>query len=357
MVNLQHEIYMTHALNLAKQGLFTVSPNPMVGCVIVKNNQVVGQGFHKKRGKPHAEIYALAEAKEEAKGAIAYISLEPCCHHGLTPPCTNALIRAGIKKVYMASLDPNPLVSGQGVLMLQKAGIEVEIGLKEKEATALNESFFYYRKHKRPFVMTKWAMSLDGKTVTHHKDSKLISGKNSVKLAHQLRNQVDALLVGANTAISDNPSLTVRFSGIEPDLIKHPTRIILCGHRLLPRHLRIFDSKQPAAKTLLVVSEETQAQYYQAWHLSHLEVLVLASEKGKINLSLLLDVLGKREITSLLVEGGMTVHEHFFSHRLVNKMHVYLASKLIASLEEKEIISITEMKNIGEDFYIQANLI
>lgn len=222
-----HSEYMRIALQLAQQGRCTVSPNPMVGCVIVKNNQIIGEGFHSYSGGPHAEIMALQQAGSNAQGAIAYITLEPCCHYGKTPPCTDALLQAGITHIVVACLDPNPLVAGKGLQQLQSAGMHVELGVGEEEAKRLNEIFFHYIRNQRPFVIAKWAMSLDGKTVTQPHDTRDISCLASHQASHQIRQQVDAILIGANTAIHDDPLLTVRHTIDHAPLLKHPHLLYL----------------------------------------------------------------------------------------------------------------------------------
>jgi diaminohydroxyphosphoribosylaminopyrimidine deaminase/5-amino-6-(5-phosphoribosylamino)uracil reductase len=342
---------MSSAIQLAMQGRFTVSPNPMAGCILVKDDKIIGQGFHQQAGGPHAEVIALQQAGGAAKDATAYITLEPCCHFGRTPPCTHALIKAGVKTVYVACKDPNPLVAGKGLAELQAAGIAVQVGLHEKEAIELNEIFFHYIQHKKPFVFSKWAMSLDGKTITHAKDDKAISHFLSHQHAHQLRQQVDAILIGANTAIQDDPLLTVRYaSGVAPT--KHPLRIIVTG-RALPAHLRLFDGTLPG-KTLIATTEGTDKNW-NALRDKNIEILALPENADKkVSLPDLLTALGKREITSLLVEGGATLHQAFFQENLVNKIHVYVAPVIIGALEKKRPLCNVQVSALGNDFYFTA---
>jgi diaminohydroxyphosphoribosylaminopyrimidine deaminase/5-amino-6-(5-phosphoribosylamino)uracil reductase len=347
-----HHHYMSLALQLAQQGRTTVSPNPMVGCVIVKNNGIVGQGFHQAAGQPHAEVNALQAAQTNAQGATAYITLEPCCHQGRTPPCTKALVQAGIKKVFVACLDPNPLVAGKGIEILRSAGMAVELGLCEAEATRLNEFFFHYIRCKRPFVIAKWAMSLDGKTTTHQQDSRHISCAESQAFSHQTRQQVDAILIGAKTAMQDNPLLTVRLTTNET-VPKHPTRIVLTTQGKLPLHLKIFDLLSPA-KTIVATTNAVDKRWCAQLKERHIEVLILEKNK-QVDLPALLDELGKREITSLLVEGGMQVHEAFFQNNLVNQIHVYLAPTIIGTLEKKHTLTSLHQTQIGRDIYFTAN--
>jgi len=351
MTNHSPNAYMTLALQLAARGRATVSPNPMVGCVIVKNEHIVGQGWHERVGGPHAEIVALQAAGEKAADATAYVTLEPCCHHGRTPPCTDALIRAGVKEIYAASLDPNPLVAGKGVAALRAAGIKVNIGLCATEATALNEIFFHYIKYKKPLVIAKWAMSLDGKMVTHQNDTRQISGHESTMHTHQTRQMVDAILIGAKTARLDNPELTARFHNEHNN--KQPLRIILTGKEKLSIDLKIFATNAPA-KTLLVATEENAAHYQQ---MDHIEIITAAkNQQGLIDLPELLTHLGNREITSLLVEGGAHVHQSFFQENLVNKIQVYLAPTIIGNLEKKLALGSMDINFLGKDIFINTHV-
>lgn len=345
-----HAKYMSLALRLAEQGRLSVSPNPMVGCVIVKNNQIIGKGFHQYAGGLHAEIYALQQAGNKAKGAAVYVTLEPCCHYGRTPPCTEALIKAGVKKAYISCLDPNPLVRGKGVQLLQSAGIDVNVGLLEKESIALNEIFFYYITQKKPFVIAKWAMSLDGKTIVNESDDKQISNENSKQITHEIRQQVDAILVGANTMLIDNPELTAR----NKMNTKQPVRIVLAGKKYFPKDLNVFTNS--ASRTIIAATKQT-LHYVSHITSSHVELLILPeNNQQRIHLPSLLDELAKKEITSLLVEGGMTVHQNFIEENLVNKMYVYLSPKFIGSLSNKKSIQIKHTYKAGDDFHFVANI-
>lgn len=343
--------YMTKALALAHQGLGTVSPNPMVGCLIVNNDHIVGEGYHQRAGEAHAEIHALRQAGTAAKGATVYTTLEPCCHQGKTPPCTEALIKAGIKHLYVACLDPNPLVSGKGVAALRAAGITVEVGLEETAAKQLNETFFHYITHQRPFVIAKWAMSIDGKTVTHKEDNKKISNSASHQHTHQTRKRVDAILVGANTIRQDNPQLTAR---VENEIVKQPLRIILATQGNLPLDANVFSSDLPG-KTLVVVTNEVDQAWYQAAQKKNIEVFIAKNNAdGRICLPTLLTELGKREITTLLVEGGMTVLENFFKEKLVNKIDLYLAPTIIGSQDKKQPLYQVSHTLLDGDHYFTA---
>jgi diaminohydroxyphosphoribosylaminopyrimidine deaminase / 5-amino-6-(5-phosphoribosylamino)uracil reductase len=344
-----HYDYMKLALNLAERGRLTVSPNPMVGCVIVKDNQIIGQGYHIRAGSGHAEVNAIQDAggNENTIGATAYVTLEPCSHFGRTPPCTQALIKAGIKKVYVACGDANPLVAGRGVKELQAHGIEVETGILEKEARQLNEIFFKYITKRRPFVIAKWAMSLDGKTSTNPGDSRKISGEISHQHTHNTRMQVDAILVGSNTAICDDPELTVRYQ--PENITRHPLRVILSTNGNLPSRLKIFNGTLPG-KTLIATTEPINADWQDK-----VEVLILPkNSEGQVCLFSLLDELGKREITSLLVEGGMKVHQSFFKENLVDQIQVYLAPVFIGTLDKKIALDNVKITPLGKDYHFSA---
>jgi len=352
-MTISHHHYMSQALQLSERGRFTVSPNPMVGCLIVKDDYIVGEGFHQKAGGPHAEIFALQQAGVKAQAATAYVTLEPCCHQGRTPPCTQALIHAGIKQVYVACKDPNPLIAGKGISALRAAGIDVQVGIMETKAQQLNEIFFHYIQHKQPFVIAKWAMSLDGKTITQHFDTKTISCQASQRSSHQTRLQVDAILIGANTAIHDDPLLTARYNNAM--ISKQPLRIILSSQGPLPIHLKLFDPSSPA-KTIVATTEAVDPDWLHIMQTKSIEVLILPKNKeGKVHLPSLLRELGRKEITSVLVEGGMTVHEAFFQEKLVNKIHVYLAPVIIGALEKKQHLSNLQLTEIESDFYFTAD--
>lgn len=364
---MQQQIQQTHhhmmeAIRLAEGGRYSVSPNPLVGAIIVNaENQIIGRGFHQYAGGPHAEIYALQEAQHhhhQTRGATLYVTLEPCAHYGRTPPCTTALIAAGIRKVYVACLDPNPLVSGRGIRLLQEAGIEVEIGLCASAAQKQNEIFFHYITQKKPFVFAKWAMSLDGKTIAHQNDNRHISGQGASFLTHQLRASVDAILIGANTAIQDDPLLTARNSGNghenaneNKNAGKQPLRIVLSSKGNLPCDLKIFSTELPG-KTLIATTVPAHHLPIYSKSLdphSGIEILVLpANSQGRVDLSSLLLELGRREISSVLVEGGMTVNESFIQEKLIQKIFVYVAPVIIGTLEKKqpvEIIQTTQLQN------------
>lgn len=347
-----HSEYMTLALQLAQRGRSTVSPNPMVGCVIVNDNKIVGTGYHQKAGGPHAEIFALQEAGSRAKNSTLYVTLEPCCHYGRTPPCTQALIQAGVKRVYVACTDSNALMSGKGIEELRKAGIAVDVGLHEAEAKKLNEVFFHYIQHKRPFVYAKWAMSFDGKTTTHIDDTRNISSKASQQASHQLRQQVDAILIGANTAIHDNPLLTARLT--DHPAVKQPTRIVISSSGDLPLHLNVFDTS--LSTTIVATTNKANKDWVREIREKNIDVIILpTNNNAHVHLPSLLDELAKKEISSLLVEGGMTLLHDFFNENLVNKIQVYLAPMIIGSLKQKRRLFNVNTSTINHDFIFTAD--
>ncbi|HVE44630.1 MAG TPA: bifunctional diaminohydroxyphosphoribosylaminopyrimidine deaminase/5-amino-6-(5-phosphoribosylamino)uracil reductase RibD [Gammaproteobacteria bacterium] len=341
---IDHQHYMQLALTLAENGRCTVSPNPMVGCVIVKEGTIVGTGFHQRAGEPHAERLALDEAGQQAQGATAYVTLEPCCHQGRTPPCTEVLIQAGIQKVYVATVDPNPLVGGKGILALQAAGIAVDIGLCETQAVQLNEIFFHYIKNRTPFVFAKWAMSLDGKTITHAQDTRDISGSAAQHYTHHLRQQVDAIIIGANTARYDNPMLTVRFS--QEEHVKQPMRIIITT-RPLPLTLTLFSESLPG-KTMIVTSQSFDVPPF-------VELVVLsADDRGRIDIKQLLLMLGERGVTSILLEGGQNLRDQFIKENSIQKSHVYVAPYLIGDAMKKQALQLHLSGRLESDFHFTA---
>jgi len=310
--------YMLRALTLAEKARGRTSPNPMVGAVIVHNGSVVGEGFHARAGEDHAEVVALKDAGEKARGATMYVNLEPCCHFGKTPPCTNAIIRAGIRRVHMAMLDPNPLVQGKGQKILEEAGIETVVGECNQQAQELNEIFCHWICEKRPFVIAKFAMSLDGKIATHTGHSRWISSEKSRVYSHKIRNEVDAILVGANTIKKDNPRLTTRIPDVE---VKHPLRVVLDSRDGLSADSQIF-SNQLTGKTILATTHKRD-------DFQHIETISLPQAKEGICIKALLDELAKRSITNILVEGGGTVLSSFFTQNYVDKVLAFVAPMII----------------------------
>lgn len=347
-------VYMKKALALAKRGLGKVEPNPMVACIIVKNSKIISSSYHKKFGENHAEVNAINEACESVKGATMYVSLEPCAHFGKTGPCIEKIIESGIEKVVIACLDPNPLVCGKGVEKLKASGIMVELFDMQKEAKELNKKFFVYIKEKRPYVILKYAMSLDGKIATKNFDSKWISSFESRKHVHKQRSENSCILVGVNTILKDNPSLDVRYvKG------KNPVKVILDSKLLIPLESNIFKTGKSIIFTLSKDKKKI-AKYEKL----NAEVI---SFNEKIDVKKVLDILYKKGYMSVYVEGGASVNWSFIEQNLVDEINVYISGKIIGAsplspingkgfeyIKDCPNFSITDFKKIGEDIFVSA---
>jgi diaminohydroxyphosphoribosylaminopyrimidine deaminase/5-amino-6-(5-phosphoribosylamino)uracil reductase len=326
--------YMDRAIELAWQGRGWTSPNPMVGAVIVKDGQIVGEGFHPQAGKPHAEIFALDAAGIDAEGGTLYVTLEPCAHHGRTPPCVERLLASGVTRVVVAITDPNPLVAGKGVQRLREAGIDVSVGVAADEAARLNELFFKYIKTKRPFVAIKTGMSLDGKIATASGESQWITNDDSRMHVQTLRATYDAIMVGVNTVVQDNPRLTCRIPGG-----RQPTKIIIDSMARTPLNANLF-SKQPTQhtrpNTIICVCSRAPEDRVRALREVGAEILVCADSgynvDTHIDLAKLMPMLGKREITSVLLEGGGTLNAAALDAGIVDKVYAYVAPKIIGGV-------------------------
>ncbi len=314
--------YMQLALELARSCKGQTSPNPTVGAVIVKNGRVVGTGSHLKAGEAHAEVHALRTAGQEARGSTAYVTLEPCSHTGKTPPCADALIQAGVKRVIVATPDPNPLVAGRGIKRLQEAGIEVETGLFETEARQLNEDFNKFIVTGIPFVTVKTAMTLDGKIATVTGHSRWVTGEEARREVHQLRHQHDAILVGVDTVIQDNPQLTTRL----PQGGKNPIRIILDSRLRVPENTRVIVERE--SPTWIFTTDHADPNKKSWLEQNGVQVISTGSEP-RVDLHRVMQQLGQDQITSVLVEGGAKVNQSFLRERLVDKIIAYIAPKLI----------------------------
>ena len=321
----EDEQFMRVALRLASRGVGNTSPNPMVGAVVVKNGQVVGQGYHRQAGTPHAEIHALQSAGEQAQGATIYVTLEPCNHHGRTPPCTEAILRSGVSRVVVGCSDPNPGVSGGGADYLRSKGISVEIGALEERCFKLNEPFIKHITTGLPLVIAKVAASLDGKIASRLGDSRWISNERSRRFVHRLRHAADGILVGVGTVIADNPRLTTRLPGKKG---KNPLRIVLDTHLRTPPDCLVAEQTNEAP-TLIATGPEPYKKRRAVLEGQGVEVLPLPLTRGRVSLPALLKHLGEREITSLLVEGGAEVHGGFFYDNLVDKVYLFFAPKII----------------------------
>ncbi len=328
--------YMRQALSLAKLALGQVSPNPAVGALIIKDGEIVGQGYTQPPGSWHAEIMALKQAGEKARRGAMYVTLEPCCHYGRTPPCTKAIIAAGIAEVHMAILDPNPLVAGKGKEEIEREGIKTYLGECEEEAKEINEAYLKFITTGMPFVTAKFAVSLDGKIATKEGDSRWISGGEARKYVHCLRYTADAIMAGANTVIADDPQLTCRCGGIGGTARKQPLRVIVDGKGRIPSTARIFGEP---GKVLLALSEFVKSEQKDKFAQAGAEVLELPSEEGQVDLRGLLKALGKREITSILVEGGGILLGSLFDSRLVDKVIAFIAPIIIGGEEAKTAVA------------------
>lgn len=357
---------MQHALALAQQGVGLVEPNPPVGAVVVDDElRLLGEGYHQHFGGPHAEVYALQAAGDGARGQSLYVTLEPCNHTGKTPPCTEAIIEAGLSRVVVATADPALHTSGAGVARLREAGIDVELGLCEYEAQRLVAPFTKLQTTGRPFVHAKWAMSLDGRIATRLGDSKWISGEESRRVVHQLRGRMDAVLVGIGTALADNPVLTTR-----PPGPRTATRVIVDSRARLPVDSQLVCTCEEAP-LLVIAGPQADAERIAALRQSGVEVLVLAEEEaGRPSLSTVMNELGSRQMTNVLVEGGASVLGSLFDHRLVDMVHAFVGPCVIGgehawpavggrgceALSDAFQLVDPEVRQLGKDVYICGRL-
>lgn len=333
---------MHQALALAERGRGAVEPNPLVGAVVVRDGQLVGEGWHQRYGSAHAEVNALNAAGEAARGATLYVTLEPCCHHGKTPPCTDAVWRAGVRRVVVAMQDPFPQVAGQGTALLRAAGIEVEVGLAEAGARRLNAPYLKLLSTGRPYVHAKWAMTLDGKIATRTGDSKWISNEASRRRVHVLRGRMDAIVAGIGTALADDPLLTARPSGPRTAL-----RVILDSRGRLPVTSRLV---QTVAEAPLLVAGTTAFDPARADALraAGAEVLTLPETDGRPSVSSLLDELGRRRLTNVLVEGGSELLGSFLDADAMDEAHVFLAPRLVGGSAAKGPVAGIGRERIAE---------
>ena len=320
---------------MAKLALGQVSPNPAVGAVVVKDGVVVGQGYTQPPGSLHAEALALKQADERARGSIMYVTLEPCCHYGRTPPCSQAIIAAGITEVHLAMLDPNPLVSGRGKEELEKEGIKIYVGEQEEEAKKINEAYTKFITTGVPFVTAKFAVSLDGKIATKSGDSEWISGSEARKYVHNLRYTTDAVMTGVNTVLVDNPRLTSRCGGKGGEAKKQPLRVIVDGKGRTPLDAQVFSEP---GEVLLALGKLAKPEEKAAFAQIGAELLELPSAGGLVDLKGLLKALGEHEITSVLVESGGTLLGSLFDNGLIDKVIVFIAPIIIGGKEAKTAV-------------------
>lgn len=321
------EAYMREALRLAMNAVGRTSPNPMVGAVVVKDGRIVGAGWHRKAGTPHAEIHALRMAGELAKGATLFVTLEPCVHTGRTGPCTEAIIEAGISRVVAAMEDPNPVVSGRGLQKLREAGVETDCGLLAAEARRLNEAFVTWVTERRPFTTLKMAMTLDGKIATASGESQWITGERSRLFGHELRDRNDAIMVGIGTVLTDKPSLTTRLPGGN---VHHPCRVVLDSHARTPSDAPFMSDR--LAPVVIVVTEAAPKERTERLRALGAEIFC-AGAGPKVELPLLMRHLAENNICSLLVEGGGTVHFSMLRARLTDKICAFIAPMMLGGRE------------------------
>ncbi len=364
-----HEDHMRHALQLARRAEGETHPNPMVGAVMIKDGRLIGEGWHRRAGGPHAEIECLASATESPRGATMYVTLEPCCHHGLTPPCSEALIEAGIAEVHFAVSDPNPRVDGGGQRQLRQAGIRVSLGPCEQEARALNRDFFTYITQGRPYVVAKYAMSLDGKIATATGESKWITGSAARQWGHRLRAMSDAIVVGMNTVRADNPQLTTRLEDC-PDA-RHPLRVVLDSRGALPLQAQVFNplpGETVLATTMLAASSRQIDLADRPVSLMPLP----ADERGRPDVTMLLRRLAaERQIMRLMVEGGSQVLASFLEAGLVDEVWAFIGARLIGGqaapgpfgglglplLAQTPRLQIEEMLQLDGDILVRATVL
>jgi diaminohydroxyphosphoribosylaminopyrimidine deaminase / 5-amino-6-(5-phosphoribosylamino)uracil reductase len=364
MKMMNEQIFMRRCIEIAQKGKGKVSPNPMVGCVIVRDGKMIGEGFHSQFGGPHAEVFALLQAGKKTRGAIMVVNLEPCVHFGKTPPCADAIVQSGISKVIIATKDPNPLVSGKGIRRLREAGIEVKVGVLREEAELLNEKFIKWMKTGKPFVGIKLAQTLDGRIADIRGVSKWITSEAARKEGHRLRTEYDAVMVGSNTVVNDNPELTVR-------LVKgrNPVRIVVDGRLSTPVSRKIFDTK--AAPTWLFTS--TSAMKLKNRKVQRLVTqgvrVFAASSSCFINPESILRRLSAEGISSVLLEGGASLIAPFIKGSFADSLHLFIAPKILGgglnsfqlnpahSLHRHVKLLTTNVETLGQDILVEARFI
>jgi len=342
------EPLMRRALDLAQKGLGRTSPNPIVGAVVVRNGSILGEGYHAYAGGPHAEVVALEAAAGATAGADLYVTLEPCCHQGRTPPCTDRIIAAGIRRVVTSVLDPNPLVSGRGVETLRAAGVLVELGLLSEESTILNEAFMKFIKSRLPFVVLKAAVSLDGKIATRTGDSRWISGEQSRQRVHELRDQIDAVMVGLGTIRRDDPMLTTRL----PSGGRNPIRVIVDGRGSLPLDARVFHSTS-SSPTWVAVTADAPHERIDALERHGLAVIETGGSNGRVNLHHLLKRLGEREVTSVMIEGGEGIFTSAIEAGIIDRFLVFVAPILIGGKTAPSLFGGAGIEHLVEAFRLE----
>ena len=358
--------YMQQALKLAQKGEGYVEPNPMVGCVLVQNGQIVGRGYHTQYGHAHAEVEAIRSASVDLTGATCYVNLEPCSFYGKTPPCVEAILQSGIGRVVIAMRDPNPLVNGKGIQILQKSGVAVTEHVLEAEAERLNAPYLTLLHKNRPWIHAKWAMTLDGRLAAKTHDSRWISGEESRKTVHQLRSRMDAVIIGAGTAIQDDPMLTVRLDESNRRGNKTPCRVILDGRGKLSPESKLVQTAREVP--VLIVTETEETQIIRRWKENGCEVLHLPRHDDFFRR--LLEHFAAKKWTHVLVEGGRQVFGAFFDSGCIDEVHAFIAPKLIGGESAVPVfggeglgkmslavpLEMPKMTLIGQDVYIRGRV-
>ena len=357
------ETYMRRAIVLAERGAGWTSPNPMVGAVIVKDGRIIGEGWHRRYGEAHAERNALQSCTESPVGAVLYVTLEPCCHHGKQPPCTDAILEAGIRRVAVGSGDPNPLVAGKGVELLRAHGVTVDTGVLKEECDALNPVFFHFIQTKRPYVVIKYAMTMDGKIATRTGDSQWITGDAARQRVHQDRHRYSAIMAGVGTVLADDPLLTCRMGGG-----KNAVRVICDSHLRTPPDSRIVRTAREVPTILAAAAPPPERR--KALEDAGCQVWDLPGPEGRVDLNALMDRLGARGIDSVLLEGGGALNWAALHSGIVQKVQAYIAPKLFGGTAAKSPIAglgvetpaqavrlvRTTVTQIGEDFLLESEV-
>lgn len=357
--------YMARALHLAERGLLTTDPNPRVGCVLVKADEVVGEGWHERAGGPHAEIHALQQAGARAAGATAYVTLEPCCHHGRTPPCTEALIAAGVTRVVAAMQDPNPQVAGKGLAVLRQAGIDTCSGVLGAASEQLNAGFVMRMRHGRPLVRCKLAMSIDGRTAMASGESQWITGTAARRDVHRLRARSSAIMTGVETVLADDPSLTARPGDAAEDAIRQPVRVVLDSQLRTPPEARLLGMP---GNTLLLTAV-TDAGKKARLQRTGVEIVTLPLQGQRLDLSAVLHYLGTVGMNEVHLEAGATLSGALLQAGLIDELVIYMAPHLmgdaarglfalpgLASMAQRVQLSINDMRAVGDDWRISATI-
>jgi diaminohydroxyphosphoribosylaminopyrimidine deaminase / 5-amino-6-(5-phosphoribosylamino)uracil reductase len=360
--------FMKRALELAAKARGRTSPNPLVGAVIVKNNKIIGEGYHKKAGRPHAEVEAIRQAQRKGKnktqGATLYVNLEPCSHTGRTPPCTTAILKAGFARVVIGMMDPNPLIQGEGLHILKTNGIKVKVGVLADECAQLNEYFSKWIVRQMPFVILKVATTLDGMVATQQGDSKWLTGVEARQHVHQMRDEVDAILVGVNTVMRDDPQLTTRITGKKG---LDPIRIVIDSTLYIDPKACIFNDKSKSPTWIAATEQADARKIKRIQKKKNADVIVCRDKDGRVDLHDLLFQLGQRGVTSLLVEGGPAIHSSFVNENLGDKIMVYYAPKLLGGgalsmfngLKPTTLKSLSKLRDlkstsIGDDILVEG---